>query len=81
VKHSLSLFIYYFTDVRYCLQVEKNAQSALIGLYCRDVGQILKTTVGSHLNLLTERMVVSMLANWNTPPALSFLSMVKINSD
>ena len=39
----------YSTDVRYCLQVEKNAQSALIDLYCRDLGQI-GTTIGSHLN-------------------------------
>jgi hypothetical protein len=38
----------YSTDVTYCLQVENNARSALIGLYCRDVGQI-GTTVGSHL--------------------------------
>lgn len=39
----------YSTDVWYCLQVEKNAQSALIACtYCRDVGQI-GPTVGSHL--------------------------------
>ena len=36
------------TDVRYCLQVVNNTQSALIRLYCREVGQI-GTTVGSHL--------------------------------
>ena len=40
----------YCTDVRYCLQVETNARSALIGLYCRDVGQI-GSIVGNHLKL------------------------------
>jgi hypothetical protein len=35
----------YSTDVRYYLQVETNARSALIGLYCRAVGQIRSTVV------------------------------------
>jgi hypothetical protein len=43
----------YSTDVRYCLHVEKNARSALIGLHCRDVGQI-GSTVGSVLNAMQQ---------------------------
>jgi hypothetical protein len=30
----------YFTDVLYCLKVEKNARSAIIGLHCRDIEHI-----------------------------------------